>query len=48
MIGEKKIMMESGSVFHTEQKMEFEKFNCFFIDFLRYSFVRIKSYFDRG
>ena len=22
--------------------MEFEKFNCFFIDFLRYSFGRIK------
>ena len=40
--------MKSCSVFHTEQKMEFEKFNCFFIDFLRYSFVRIKSYFDRG
>ena len=34
--------MESCSVFHIEQKMEFEKFNCFFIDFLRYSFGRIK------
>ena len=35
-------MMKSGSVFHIEQKMEFEKFNCSFIDFLRYSFERIK------
>ena len=35
-------MMESCSVFHIEQKIEFEKFNCFFIDFLRYSFGRIK------
>ena len=35
-------MMKSCSVFHIEQKMEFEKFNCFFIDFLRYSFGRIK------
>ena len=34
--------MKSFSVFHIEQKMEFEKFNCFFIDFLRYSFGRIK------
>ena len=34
--------MKSYSVFHIEQKMEFEKFNCFFIDFLRYSFGRIK------
>ena len=34
--------MKSCSVFHKEQKMEFEKFNCFFIDFLRYSFGRIK------
>ena len=34
--------MKSCSVFHIEQKMEFEKFNCFFIDFLRYSFGRIK------
>ena len=38
----KKIMMESRSVFHTEQKMEFEKFNCFFIGFLKSSFGRIK------
>ena len=38
----KKIMMESCSVFHTEQKMEFEKFNCFFLGFLRSSFGRIK------
>ena len=35
-------MMKSYSVFHIEQKMKFEKFNCFFIDFLRYSFGRIK------
>ena len=42
MIGEKKIMMESGSVFHTEQKMEFEKFNCFFIGFFKSSFGKIK------
>ena len=34
--------MKSCSVVHIEQKMEFEKFNCFFIDFLRYSFGRIK------
>ena len=34
--------MESCSVFHREQKMEFEKFNCFFIYFLRYSLARIK------
>ena len=35
-------MMKSCSVFHTEQKMEFEKFNCFFVGFLRCSFKRIK------
>ena len=35
-------MMKRCSVFHIEQKMEFEKFNCFFIDFLRYSFGKIK------
>ena len=35
-------MMKSCSVFHIEQQMVFEKFNCFFIDFLRYSFGRIK------
>ena len=34
--------MKSCSVFHTEQKMEFEKFNCFFVGFLRSSFGRIK------
>ena len=34
--------MNSCSVFHIEQKMEFEKFNCFFVDFLRSSFGRIK------
>ena len=41
-ISEKKKLMKSCSVSHIEQKMEFERFNCFFIDFLRYSFVRIK------
>ena len=30
------------AVFHIEQKMKFEKFNCFFLEFLRYSFGRIK------
>ena len=40
MIIEKK--MKSCSVFHIEQKMGFEKFNCFFGDFLRSSFGRIK------
>ena len=35
-------MMKSYSVFHIEQKMEFEKFNYFFIDFLKYIFGRIK------
>ena len=34
--------MKSCSVFHMEQNMAFEKFNCFFIDFLRHSFGRIK------
>ena len=37
-----KKMMKSCSVGHIEQKMEFEKFNYIFIDFLRYSFGRIK------
>ena len=37
-----KKMMKSYSVFHIEQKTEFEKFNCFFVGFLRYSFERIK------
>ena len=37
-----KKIMKSCSVFHTEQKMEFEKFNYFFIEFLRSSFGRIK------
>ena len=41
MISEKK-MMKRSSVFHIEEKMEFEKFNSFFMDFLRYSFGRIK------
>ena len=35
-------MMKRCSVFHKEQKMEFEKFNSFFIDFLRSNFWRIK------
>ena len=35
-------MMKSEPVFHIEQKMEFEKFNCLFMDFLRQSFGRIK------
>ena len=37
-----KKMMKSYSVFHIEQKTEFEKFNCFFVDFLRSSFRGIK------
>ena len=41
MISEKK-MMKNCSVFHAEQKMEFEKFNYFFVDFLRSSLRRIK------
>ena len=40
MISEK--MMKSCSVFHIEQKMEFEKFYCFFVDFLRSSVGSIK------
>ena len=35
-------MMKSYSDFLIEQKMEFQKFNCFSVDFLRYSFGRIK------
>ena len=34
--------MKSYSVFQIEQKTEFEKFTCFFVYFLRYSFERIK------
>ena len=34
--------MESCSVIHIEQKTKFKKFNCFFVDFLRYSFGRIE------
>ena len=41
MIGEKK-MMKGCSVFHIERKMEFKKFNCLFVDYLRYGFGRIK------
>ena len=35
-------MTKSCPVLHTEQKMEFEKFNCFFDGFLRSNFGRIK------
>ena len=35
-------MMKSYSDFLIEQKTEFEKFNYFFVDFLSYSFGRIK------
>ena len=35
-------MKKSCSVFHIEQKMEFKKFNCFFVDFFRYKFGLIK------
>ena len=41
MINEKK-KMKSYSVFHKEQKTEFQKCNCFLVDFWRYSFGRIK------
>ena len=34
--------MKNCSVFHIEQKTEFEKLNCFFIDFLRNDFRRKK------
>ena len=34
--------MKRSSIFHIGQKMEFEKFNSFFFDFLGNSFVRIK------
>ena len=37
-----KKMMKSYSVFHTEQKTEFEKYNFLLVDSLRYSFGRIK------
>ena len=40
MISEKKWW--KVAVFLMEQKMEFEKFNCFFVDFLGCSFGRIK------
>ena len=35
-------MIIGYSVFHIEQKMEFEKSNCFFVDFLRNNFGSIK------
>ena len=34
--------MKSYTVFHIEQKTEFEKFNYFFVNFLRCNFGRIK------
>ena len=34
--------MISYILFYIKQQMEFEKFHCFFVDFLRYSFRRIK------
>ena len=34
-------MMKSYSVFHLEQKTKLEKFSCFFVNFLKYSFERI-------
>ena len=37
-----KIIMKSDSVFHIEQKTEFEKLNDFFKKILRSSFGRIK------
>ena len=40
MISKKQII--SYTVFHIEQKMKFEKFNCFFVDCLRNNFGRIK------
>ena len=36
-----KKMIKSYSVFCIEQKTEFEKYNCLFVDSLRYSFGRI-------
>ena len=41
-ISEKKKMMKRYSVFRIEQKMEFGKFTSFLIDFLRFSFVKMK------
>ena len=35
-------MMKSYSVFQIERKTEFEKFNCFFVNFLRCGFGRMK------
>ena len=46
MISEKEIMMKSCSVFHTERKMEFEKFNCFFVGFFKSSFGRINVHIN--
>ena len=34
--------MKSYSVFQIERKTEFEKFNCFFVNFLRCGFGRMK------
>ena len=30
-----------NTIFHIEQKTDFEMFNCFFVNFLKYSFGRI-------
>ena len=35
-------MMKSYSVFQIERKTEFEKFNCFFVNFSRCGFGRMK------
>ena len=40
-----KKIMKNCSVFHIEQKMEF---NCFLIDFFKIQFWENKTYFDRG
>ena len=37
-----KRMIKSHSVFQIERNTEFQKFNCFFVYFLSYSFERIK------
>ena len=37
-----KKIIKRYSVYHIEEKMELQKFNCFFVDFLKYSFRRTK------
>ena len=44
-ISEKKMMMKRCSIFHIDQKMVFEKFNSFLINFLRNSFGKINKLF---